>query len=211
MRFASTPRRPAVSTIRTSCSFAFACARPFAGDGDRVAVGAGARRIRVVLAERPVEDRPSLPRSGANTETPARSPTICSCCTAFGRCRSAATSSGVWPCFFNQSPSLPASVVLPEPCRPASMITVGGFFASRSRRVWPPRIPDQLVVDDLEDLLARVERAGQLRAGGPLADGRDEAADDGQRDVGLEQRDADLAADEVDVGRPRAFPCRRST
>ena len=26
-------------------------------------------------------------------------------------------------------PSLPASVVLPEPCRPASMMTVGGFFA----------------------------------------------------------------------------------
>ena len=36
--------------------------------------------------------------------------------------------------------SLPASVVLPAPCRPASMITVGGFLANTSRRVSPPRI-----------------------------------------------------------------------
>ena len=35
------------------------------------------------------------PFSGAYTGTPARSPTTCSCVTAFGRCRSAATSSGV--------------------------------------------------------------------------------------------------------------------
>ena len=46
-----------------------------------------------------------------------------------GRCRSEATSSGVWPWPFSQSASLPASVVLPAPCRPASMITVGGFLA----------------------------------------------------------------------------------
>ena len=35
---------------------------------------------------------------GAKTGTPARSPTTCSWVTALGRWRSAATSSGVWPC-----------------------------------------------------------------------------------------------------------------
>ena len=36
--------------------------------------------------------------------------------------------------------NLPARVVLPAPCRPASMITVGGVLASVSRRVSPPRM-----------------------------------------------------------------------
>ncbi len=81
-----------------------------------------------------------LPGSGANTGTPARSPTTCSWFTAFGRCRSQATSSGVWPCPASHLASLPASVVLPEPCRPASMITVGGVLANSSRRVSPPRM-----------------------------------------------------------------------
>ncbi len=45
--------------------------------------------------------------------------------TALGRWRSQATSSGEWPCPFSQRPSFPASVVLPAPWRPASMITVG--------------------------------------------------------------------------------------
>ena len=60
--------------------------------------------------------------------------------TALGRCRSQATSSGVCPWPLSQCASLPASVVLPEPCRPASMITLGGSLASRSRRVSPPRM-----------------------------------------------------------------------
>ena len=46
---------------------------------------------------------------------------------------------GPGPC--SQRASLPASVVLPEPCRPASMITVGGTLASSIRRVSPPRMP----------------------------------------------------------------------
>src|SRR5699024_6789658 len=81
-----------------------------------------------------------LPGSGAQTGTPARSPTTCSWVTAFGRCRSAATSSGVCPCSFSQAPSFPASVVLPAPCRPASRITVGGCLARVSSRESPPRI-----------------------------------------------------------------------
>src|SRR5260370_17335699 len=48
---------------------------------------------------------------------------------------------GVLPCPLSHSASLAASVVLPEPCRPASMITVGGTLANRSRRSSPPRMP----------------------------------------------------------------------
>src|SRR5690606_15876782 len=81
-----------------------------------------------------------LPGSGAYTGVPARSPTTWSCWTALGRCRSAATSSGAWPSCFSQRASLPARVVLPAPCRPASMITVGGVLARRIRRVSPPRM-----------------------------------------------------------------------
>ncbi len=80
------------------------------------------------------------------------------------------------------------------------MITVGGFFANRSRRVSPPRIVDQLVVDDLDDLLGGVQRLADLLAAGALLDGGDELLDDRQRDVGLEQRDPDLAGGRVDVG-----------
>ncbi len=81
-----------------------------------------------------------LPGSGANTFTPARSPMTWSWSTALGRCRSAATSSGLLPWSLSQSASLAASVVLPAPWRPASMMTVGGVLANRSRRVSPPRM-----------------------------------------------------------------------
>src|SRR5881392_304566 len=45
---------------------------------------------------------------------------------AAGRWRSAATSPGLWPSLRRSSASLAAAVVFPEPCRPASRITVGG-------------------------------------------------------------------------------------
>ena len=112
-------------------------------------IDATTREIRLALLEADV----SLPvvrefvarikerAKGAKTATPARSPTICSWLTAPGRCRSHATSSGVCPCPRSHLASLPARVVLPEPCRPASMITVGGVLANASWRVSPPRIP----------------------------------------------------------------------
>ena len=59
---------------------------------------------------------------------------------------------------------------------------------------------DELVVDDLDDLLARRHRAGDLGADGALADLLDEGLHDLERDVGLEQRAADLAQRRVDVG-----------
>ena len=79
------------------------------------------------------------------------------------------------------------------------MITVGGFLANAIRRVWPPRIADELVVDDLDDLLGRVQGAADLGAERPLAHGGGELPDHRQRDVGVEQGDPDVADRRVDV------------
>ena len=59
---------------------------------------------------------------------------------------------------------------------------------------------DQLLVDDLDDLLGRVERLGDLGAARPLLEVGDERLDHGQRDVRLQQREPDLARGGVDVG-----------
>ncbi len=59
---------------------------------------------------------------------------------------------------------------------------------------------DEFLVDDLDDLLRRVERGRDLGALRALLDLGDEGADDGERDVGLEERETDLAARGVDVG-----------
>ena len=77
---------------------------------------------------------------------------------------------------------------------------------------------DQLVVDDLDDLLGGVQRTGDLGALGAVLDAGDEGAHHGQRDVGLEQRQPDLAGGGVDVGvgqptlatQPREGPVNRS-
>src|ERR671933_882649 len=57
----------------------------------------------------------------------------------------------------------------------------------------------ELLVDDLDDLLARVELADHLGAHRALLHGRRELLDDLEVDVGLEQREADLAHGLVDV------------
>ena len=54
-------------------------------------------------------------------------------------------------------------------------------------------------MDDLDDLLCRVERLAQLEPDGALANARLHAADDLEVDVGLEQGEPDLAQDLVDV------------
>ena len=57
----------------------------------------------------------------------------------------------------------------------------------------------QLVGDDLDHLLAGVELADDVGPQRPLLDRRREALDDLEVDVGLEQREADLAHRGVDV------------
>src|SRR4051794_28943250 len=59
---------------------------------------------------------------------------------------------------------------------------------------------DELVVDDLDDLLRRVQRLADLLTAGPLTYGGHELLDDRERDIGLEQRDAYLPRGRVDVG-----------
>ena len=80
------------------------------------------------------------------------------------------------------------------------MITVGGRFAYRMQPGLAAEDGDELVVDDLDDLLRRVERTRQLGLAGPLLDRGDEVPDHGEVDVGLEQRDPDLPGGGVDVG-----------
>jgi hypothetical protein len=58
-------------------------------------------------------------------------------------------------------PSLPASVVLPEPCRPASMMTVGGCLANASAGL-PPRMPTSSSLTILTTCWAGVERLADL-------------------------------------------------
>ena len=107
---------------------------------------------------------------------------------------------GMRPWSFSQRPSLPASVVLPAPCRPASMITVGGVLANRSRRVSPPRIAMSSSLTILMTCWAGLRASLTSAPRRALLDRRDERPNGGQRDVGLEQRDPDLAGGGVDVG-----------
>ena len=62
---------------------------------------------------------------------------------------------------------MPAAVVFPEPCRPASITTVGGFGLIVSLPVVPPSVVDELVVDDLDDLLRRAQALRDLGADAP--------------------------------------------
>ena len=59
---------------------------------------------------------------------------------------------------------------------------------------------DELLVDDLDDLLGRVQRPRDLFAQRARLDRGDELAHDRQGDVGLEQGDANLARNRVDIG-----------
>ena len=63
----------------------------------------------------------------------------------------------------------------------------------------PAEDADQLLVDDLHDLLGRVQRLVDLVAEGALAHLAGELLDDLERDVGVEQGAADLADGAVDI------------
>ena len=68
---------------------------------------------------------------------------------------------------------------------------------------------DQLVVDDLDDLLAGGKAPVDLLPDRPLADPVEEAPDHRNVDIGLEQRQAHLAQGDVDIGLAQAaFPAK---
>ena len=80
-------------------------------------------------------------------------------------------------------------VVLPEPCRPHIISTVTSSGALEVQRVVDrAHQVDELLVDDADDLLARIERLEHLLADGLLGDALHEVADDREADVGFEQR-----------------------
>ena len=69
---------------------------------------------------------------------------------------------------------------------------------------------DELLVNDLDDLLGRVQRRGDLFAGGPLLDLGDEGPDNRQGDICLQQRDPDFTAGGVNIGgRKPPVPAQR--
>src|SRR5262245_32576077 len=99
------------------------------------------RRAASSSDDRATATGPFGPSSGADhTGRSSWRPSTRSCSTAAGRWRSAATSSTCRPWLLSWRASFPAAVVFPEPWRPASMTTVGGFGLISSLPVVPPRV-----------------------------------------------------------------------
>ena len=175
-------------------------AQPAGGVDDDHVVLAAARLVdRVAGPPRPGRRRRCPARGRTPERRPARRPPAAAARRwgAAGRPRPA---SGVLPCSLSHSASLPASVVLPEPCRPASMITVGGALANRSRRASPPRIWTSSSLTILMTCCAGFSAADTSSRRARSLTRAMNCAHHGQRDVRLEQRDADLAGGRVDVG-----------
>ena len=129
----------------------------------------------------------------------AACPSVSSWSAAAGRYGSAATSSGRRPSLTTCRASLARrgrlARALEADHRDDRRVArqVEGPVAGRQER-------DQLVVDDLDHLLAGRQAVEHLVADRPLADARDEVLDDLEVDVGLEQREPDLAHGGIDVG-----------
>ena len=74
------------------------------------------------------------------------------------------------PRCFSIRPSLPQVVVLPEPCRPHIISTVTSFAPVQMQRVVDrAHQVDEFLMDDADDLLARIERLEHLLADRLLA------------------------------------------
>ena len=118
----------------------------------------------------------------------------------------------LWPRFFSQVASLPQVVVLPLPCRPDIMMTVGpgltcmigsaGTGAPVSGSIFGGLAQqlDQLVVDDLDHLLAGLDGLEHRGPGGLLGHLFAEGLGHFVVHVGFEQGLADLLHRLADVG-----------
>ena len=121
-------------------------------------------------------------------------PSVWSWVTAAGRYGSAATSSGRWPSCEAGRASFAAVVVLPEPCRPTSMTTVGGFGARRQSAAAPsPSSSTSWSWTILMTCWAGFRPCSTSAPTRLLLDRGDELAHDLEDDVGFEQGDAHLA------------------
>ena len=119
--------------------------------------------------------------------------TTLSCSRAAGRYTSTETSMGRCPPFFSHAASLPLVVVLPEPCKPAIKITVGGCDENLKRAV---SVPSSVISSSRTILItcSEGESAVITDAAHRLhADHFDQVGDHLQVDVGVQQRHADLA------------------
>ncbi len=176
IRTSSTWSRPAVSTIATSYPKSFASFT--------------AARARATASVDPF---------GSNAMRPFSFASVRSCSVAAGRWTSAGTRSTCLPkLFLRWSASLAAVVVLPEPCRPDEE-DHGRALLDRERRLLAAEDGRQLVPDDLDDLLGRRKGGQDLLPHGLLPHGGREVLDDGEVDVGLEERGPDLLERLVDV------------
>ena len=84
---------------------------------------------------------------------------------AAGRYTSVLTSNTFLCCFsMSQRASLPAVVVLPAPCSPASMTTTGRCARKIEAGAGLAHEPHELLVHDLDEGLARRQALGDLDA-----------------------------------------------
>ena len=90
-------------------------------------------------------------------------------------------------------------VVLPAPCRPAISTIAGGAVARFRASLLVAHDMHELVVHDLDELLAGIQRVRDHLADGLSLDLVDEGLDHGQRHIGLEQRHAHIAQRLVDI------------
>jgi hypothetical protein len=87
---------------------------------------------------------------------------------------------------------LPLVVVLPEPCRPHIIRTVTLILPlEMERMIDRPHKVDERLIDDADDLLAGIERLENRVADRFVGDPLHEVADDGEADVGFQQRTLD--------------------
>ncbi len=99
----------------------------------------------------------------------------------------------------SQRASLPAVVVLPAPCKPASSTTTGGWARNSNRATFAAHDLHQLPVQDADEGLSGSEARGDFGAQRLLLDALDEGLDDRQRHVGFQQRHAHFAQRFADV------------
>ena len=105
---------------------------------------------------------------------------------AAGRCKSAATSIGLRPSLAEQSPQLAAGGRLAGALQAAEH-QHRDVAAEVERMVHRAHQVDQLLVDDVDELLGRVERLEHRLADGLLGHAGHEILDHREADVGLEQ------------------------
>ncbi len=101
----------------------------------------------------------------------------------------------------SQRPSLALVVVLPDPCRPAIRITVGGWEAvSSGFAAGAAQDLDHLVAHDAQHRLVGAQALQHVLAHGPDSNPLEELLDDLEVDVRLQERQPDLTQRRVDLG-----------